>query len=49
MYLLLQRQTDGMGIMEDVYLKDVGTYEDPCMVVCSKGDPGAVLYKPAGY
>lgn len=29
-----------------VYLRDVGDAEDPCWVVCAKGDPGAVAFAP---
>jgi hypothetical protein len=27
------------------YLRDVGSDEDPCWVVCAKGDPGAVRFE----
>lgn len=32
--------------MTVVYLRDVGTDEDPCWIVCAKGDPGAVEFAP---
>ncbi len=28
-----------------VYLRNVGTEEDQCWVVCAKGDPGAVEFE----
>lgn len=28
-----------------VYLRNVGTEEDQCWVVCAKGDPGAVAFE----
>jgi len=33
-----------MNAMTIVYLRNVGTQEDECWVVCAKGDPGAVQF-----
>jgi len=35
--------------MPRVWLRDVGTTEDPCWVPCAKGDHGAVQFEPTDH